>query len=149
MPNIQLLTQVFIFGENTAMLKFPCLVLFIFLSVPALAQNQVKFSEIIPGMKNEWLENECIRLGNKRAAEYMWPEEFSRAKILSKKWEILYDRNGFAKARKIHVQLYGTMNSGRCGMADFFFKENLLGDETWSDVLVYHSVGDIVYVDCE
>jgi hypothetical protein len=131
------------------MVRFLLLFALLCTSAPAFSQNQVRFSDIKRGMQDDELEYQAIKLANKQAAAYQWPEEFSRATIVSSRWTILYDKNGFAKARKIHMQLYGRMLSGKCAMANFIFKQNILPDETFSDKLRYHSVGDILYVDCE
>jgi hypothetical protein len=120
-----------------------------FWAVPALAQNQARFSDIKPGMVNKDLEYQAIREANKRGLTLCWKEDFTKAVIISKKWEYELNKDGFAEARKIHMVLYAVLWSGKCAMTDFTFKQKLLPDDTFSDKLYYQSVGDMVYVECE
>ncbi len=120
-----------------------------FLAVPAFAQNKARFSDIKAGMEDRDLEYQAIREANKRGLMFCWKEDFTKAVIISKKWEYELDKDGFAIARKIHMVLYAVLWSGRCTMTDFTFKQKLLPNETFSDKLYYQSVGDMVYVECE
>jgi hypothetical protein len=119
------------------------------INIQAFSQNKVKFSDIKPGMKDEQLEKEALRIANKRGIDYAWREYYTKAVIISDKWELEYTKNGFLKGRKIHMNLYGKLPQGKCAISDFTFKEKLLPDEKFSDMLYYDHVGDMVYVDCE
>ncbi len=113
------------------------------------AQNQAKFSGIKPGMKDEKLEKMAVKLANKRGMVFDWHEVYYKAVIISDKWELDLDRDGFLKGRKIHMELLSILPSGRCAMTDFTFKQKLLHDEKFSSALYYDRVSDLVYVDCE
>lgn len=119
------------------------------LSTPAFAQNQARFSDIKPGMEDKNLEWQAVREANKRGLMFCWKEDFTKAVIISPKWELDLDKDGFVKARKIHVILYSVLWSGKCAMTDFTFKQKLLPDETFSGQLYYQAVGDMVYAECE
>jgi len=133
------------------MLKYLALILatIILIKQPAAAQNQVRFSDIKPGMTNPSIEKQAIWLANRREANYTRREEYHKAVIISNKWEPDPDKNGFYKGCELHIELYGEMPNGKCIMADFTFIEKLLPNETYSKVLDYGSVGDMVYVECE
>lgn len=114
------------------------------------AQNQARFSNIRPGMKDYEVEREAVRLANKRAREYAWPEEFWKAKIISDHWENIRDEEGNLVAREIHLELYAVMNSGKCAMADFTYREKLKEDgKSTRVVFVYDHIGDMVNIACE
>ncbi len=120
------------------------------LSVTSFAQNQARFSNIIRGMKDADVEREALRLANKKAREYHWPEEFWKAKIISDHWKNFYDEEGNLMAREIHLELYAVMNSGKCAMADFTFREKLHEDGKSTRVMfLYDHIGDMVNVQCE
>lgn len=120
------------------------------LSNPMLAQNKVRFSSIKPGMRDAEIEREAVRLANKQARKYAWPEEFWQAKILSHAWEELRDQDGNLVAREIHIELYAVMNSGKCAMADCAFREKLHEDgKSTRVVFKYHRIGDMVNIPCE
>ncbi len=120
------------------------------ITIPSFAQNQARFSNIKPGMKDADVEREAVRLANKRAREYAWPEEFWKAKIISDHWENIRDEEGYLVAREIHLELYAVMNSGKCAMADFTFRETLEEDGKYSRLkFKYDRIGDMVNVQCE
>ena len=126
------------------------ILLFLLFNVQAMAQNRARFSNIKPGMKDYEVEREAVRLANKRAREYAWPEEFWKAKIISDHWENIRDNEGNLVAREIHLELYAVMNSGKCAMADFTFREKLHEDGKSTRVLfLYDHIGDMVNVACE
>ena len=134
------------------MIKYLSLILaaFVCCAIPARSQNEVRFSSIKAGMKDLDIEREAVRLANKRAIEYHWPEEFWKAKIISDDWEDIFDADGDLAARKIHIELYARMNSGKCAMADFTFKEKLDEDGQFSRILfLYDHIGDMVNIECE
>ena len=118
-------------------------------STGAYAQNAARFSDLKAGMTDRGLELQAIREANKRGIAFCWREDYSKAIIISPKWEMDLDANGYLRARKIHVQLYGTLSNGRCAVTDFTFKQKLLRNEKFSTKLYYESVGDMVYVECE
>ena len=120
------------------------------ITTPAMAQNQARFSNIEPGMKDPDIEREAVRLANKRAREYNWPEEFWKAKIISDHWKTFRDEEGYILAREIHLELYAVMNSGKCAMADFTFRETMEEDGKYSRLKFrYDHIGDMVNVPCE
>jgi len=130
--------------------NFTLLFLLIIFSLSAQAQNQARFSNIKPGMKDADVEREAVRLANKRAREYAWPEEFWKAKIISDHWENIRDEEGYLVAREIHLELYAVMNSGKCAMADFTFRETREEDGKYSRLkFKYDRIGDMVNVQCE
>lgn len=130
--------------------RYLTLLLMLLFAVPATAQNQARFSNIKPGMKDYEVEREAVRLANKRAREYAWPEEFWKAKIISDHWEDIRDHEGYLVAREIHLELYAVMNSGKCAMADFTFREKLHEDGKSTHILfLYDHIGDMVNVQCE
>jgi hypothetical protein len=115
-----------------------------------VAQNQARFSNIQAGMKDYEVEREAVRLANKQARNYNWPEEFWKAKIISDHWKDIRDEDGDLVAREIHLELYAVMNSGKCAMADFTFREKLHEDGKSTRVLfLYDHIGDMVNVACE
>ena len=129
----------------------PLVMLFLFcLAAPSWAQNQARFSKIKAGMKDAEIEREAVRLANKRAHYYAWPEEFWQAKIISDNWEEIRDHDGCLVAREIHIELYAVMNSGKCAMADCTFRQKLIEDGRYSRVkFYYHRIGDMMYIPCE
>lgn len=112
-------------------------------------QNRARFSDIQPGMVNKHLEHQALRLANERATNLRWPLEYKKALIISPKWNLLYDKNGFVKGREIHMQLYCTARSGKCGTADFTFKQRHIADGFYSDRLQYVYAGDFYDTECE
>jgi len=123
---------------------------FLFLAGSACAQNRARFSNIVAGMKDWEVEAEAVKLANKRAREYAWPEEYRKAKIISDHWKNIYDCDGYLIAREIHLELYAIMRSGRCAMADFTFREKLHEDGKSTRVLfLYDHIGDLVFIECE
>src|ERR1039458_9628913 len=118
------------------MIKYlvPVILALLFSWSPASAQNQVKFSKLKPGMRDEFIEREAVRLANKRAMLYAWHEEFRQAKIISDNWEDIIDCDGNLVGREIHIELYATLFSGKCAMADFTFREKLIEDGRYSHI---------------
>lgn len=133
------------------MSKFPAvfIVVMIFSCLRASGQNQARFSDVKPGMTNKALERQAVWLANKRGMNYNWHQRYKKAVIISRKWDLLLDKNGFLKGRRIHMELYAEFPNGKCAMADFSFRQKLLVDETFSDELQYDSAGDIVEIECE
>jgi hypothetical protein len=144
-----LLTIFYLWSKHAQMNKYIVLIIAIFFSASAYAQNQTRFSDIKPGMQDTELEWQAIKEANKRGLTFCWKEDFTKAVIISPKWELEMDSEGFVKWRKIHMVLYAVQWNGRCAITDFTFKQKLLPDETFSDKLYYQSVGDMVYVECE
>ena len=125
------------------------LIAFILVTVPAVAQNKARFSDIKPGMTDKIMEHQAIILANRRGTNFCWHEDYSKAKIISTKWQPDLDKNGFIRGRIIHIELYGQFLNGKCIMTDFTYKQKLLPDDTYSDMLYYDSAGDMVYAECE
>ena len=123
----------------------------VILLVPVLsahAQNQARFSDIKAGMEDEWLEHQALRIANERATDLQWLVEYKRATIISPKWQVILDDNGYLIGRKIHMELYCEEKNGNCKMADFTFKQKYL-DDGYSDRLICIKVGQLFNVDCE
>jgi hypothetical protein len=120
----------------------------IFTTASANAQNLAKFSDIKVGMEDEWLEHQALRIANERATDLQWLVDYKKAKIISKKWQVILDDNGYLIGRKIHMELYCEEKNGNCKMADFTFKQKYL-DEGYSDRLICIKVGQLFNVDCE
>ncbi len=118
-------------------------------SYPCFAQNLARFGDIRPGMADKKLEKQAVWLANRRGLNYNWREVYKKAVIISHKWEPELDKDGFMKGRKIHMELYAELPTGRCAMTDFTFRQKVLPDETFTHELYYVSVGDMVYIDCE
>lgn len=121
----------------------------ILLNTPVFSQNEATFGGIKPGMVNREIERQAIRVANKRCGDFGWQEEYYRAVIISHEWQRDLDKNGFLKGRKIHIELLAKKPNGKCVMADFTFRQKLLGDGTFSQRLIYDGTDDLVYVDCE
>ena len=101
-------------------------------------------------MHNRFIEQEAVRLANRQARNYQWPEEFYKAKIISRRWHNFYAPDGCVIARVIHIELYAHMRSGRCAMVDVTYKEKLDADGPNSRILfLYDKIGDMVNVECE
>lgn len=133
------------------MLKYFALIflnLFI-LSSSAFAQNLAKYSDIVPGMEDRDIERQAVHLANKQGTNYHWPEEYEQATIISRKWDLVVDNDGFSIGRKIHAVLYGKLPGGKCIMTDFTFIQKLQPNEIYSGTLSYGSVVDMVVVECE
>jgi hypothetical protein len=124
--------------------------IFILLSMGhiAQAQNLVKFSEIKSGMKDEYLEDQGLKIANNRAVNLRCPEEYTKAVILSYKWEKDYDKWGDLAGRQIHMQLYCVKRDG-CGMAEYTFRQKYEGRGNFEDKLRFVKVSYMYNVACE
>lgn len=128
---------------------FVAFLLLVFISVlSANAQNRVKFSGIKAGMEDEWLEHQALRIANERATDLHWLAEYKRATIISDKWQVILDGEGYLIGRKIHMELYCVLPEGNCKMADFTFKQKYKDGE-YQDRLICIKVGQLFNVDCE
>ena len=112
------------------------------------AQNKITFHDIKPGMKDEWLERQALRIANERATNLHWLAEYKRAKIISQKWTVVRDYDGYPLGRTIDIELYCIKPNGDCAMADFVFKQKYK-DEEYSDRLICLHVGEFINIDCE
>ena len=137
-------------AKQYGMIKYFIALLFvIFIAVlPATAQNKAKFSDIRPGMEDEWLEHQALRIANERATDLHWLAEYKRATIISKKWQVILDNEGYLVGRKIHMELYCVEPNGNCQIADFTFKQKYKDGE-YKDRLICTHVGELFNVDCE
>ena len=125
------------------------LVFIVFLhNIPAIAQNQARFSDIKAGMRNKQLERQALRIANERATDLHWLAEYKKATIISKKWQPILNDEGYLVGRKIHMELYCVEQNGNCEIADFTFKQKYKG-EGYSDRVICIKVGQLYNVDCE
>jgi len=115
---------------------------------PACAQNKITFHDIKAGMKDERLERQALRIANERATNLHWLAEYKMAKIISQKWTVVRDYDGYPLGRTIDIELYCVKPNGDCAMADFVFKQKYK-DEEFSDRLICLHVGDFINIDCE
>lgn len=128
---------------------FSVIICSLVVSATVNAQNKVRFSEIKAGMTDKALEKDALKIANKRGIDYCWREYYTKAVITSEKWEMAYNKNGFLVGRRIHMMLYGKLPEGKCVISDFTFKEKLLPDEKFSNILYYDHVGEMVHVECD
>ncbi len=115
---------------------------------PAYAQNKASFHNIKPGIKDEWLEHQALRVANERATNMHWLAEYKKAKIISQNWEVVRDYDGYPLGRVINMELYCEKPNGDCAMVAFAFKQKYK-DEEYSDHLICLHVGDFINIDCE
>jgi hypothetical protein len=147
--------RIFIFETNPRVASFMkkksvLILLIIVLYVhPAIAQNRARFSNIVPGMRVKWIEQEAVRLANQLAGNRRCPEEYSKAKILSYDWMFELDKWGWVTGRKLHIELYAEFPDGHCGMADFIFREKLMPNDEFAHKLQFEKMGDMYTIDCE
>ena len=113
------------------------------------AQNLARFSNIKPGMQDGDIERRAVKIANQRAWDLRCPEDYTKAIIISHKWKHELDRNGFVTGRVIHLELYCERPDGKCGMADFIFKQKHLGEGAYTQRLFFVAMGDMVTIDCE
>ena len=122
----------------------------IVLSIPvSFAQNLARFSDIRPGMTDGEIEQRAVKIANQRAWDLRCPEDYTQAVIISHKWKQELDRDGFVTGRVIHLELYCERPEGKCGMADFVFKQKHLGEGEYTRKLFFVAMGDMVTIDCE
>jgi len=113
------------------------------------AQNRARFSDFKAGMTDEGLVKQALKTANERALNLRCPETYTRGVILSYNWINELDKNGFIKARRIHIELYCEKPDGRCAIADYTFKQKHDIDDVFSSRLIFEKVGSMYYVDCE
>ena len=132
------------------MLKYIIAFLFSLIAtiLSASAQNGVKFSDIKAGMKNRQLERQALRIANERATDLHWLAEYKKATIISKKWQLILNDEGYLAGRKISMELYCVEQNGNCEIADFTFKQKYT-DEGYSERLICIKIGQFINVDCE
>ncbi len=133
------------------MIKHCALILLaiVLLSSRTFSQNHAKFKDIVPGMVDGDIEQRAIKIANQRAIDLRCPEDYTKAVIISRKWKHELDRNGFVTGRVIHLELYAEFPEGKCGMADFIFKQKYTDEGGYSRKLFFISMGDMFTVECE
>lgn len=121
----------------------------VLLSSIAFSHNHAKFNDIVPGMVDGDIEQRAIKIANQRAIDLRCPEDYTKAVIISHKWKHELDKNGFVTGRVIHLELYAEFPEGKCGMADFIFKQKYTYEGGYSRKLFFVSMGDMFTVECE
>jgi hypothetical protein len=120
-----------------------------FCGTVCFGQNGARFDAIKPGMYDEQLVQQALKIANQRAVNMRCPERYIKGVILSYQWHNVVDREGFVTGRKIHVELYCERPGEMCGMADFTFLERYVAAGAFSDRLVFVRNGNTYAVDCE
>ena len=117
------------------------------ITIPGLAQNHARFSDIKPGMVNRELEYAGVREANKKAAQLGCREEYTQATITSASWELFYE-DGELLGRKIHMEVYGRTWEGQCGVTHFLFRQKYLGHHEYAK-LKCDEINDFYTLECE
>jgi hypothetical protein len=108
-----------------------------------------KYSDIKANMTDANLEKQALDLVNEKATNEKWNEKYTKAKIVSKDWEVVKNEiTGAVLKRKIYMSLYGVWPNGKCKSVGFGFFQDYDGNK-FSSNLQYNSIGDMKQVECE
>ncbi len=108
-----------------------------------------KYGDIKANMTDANLEKQGLALVNEKATNEKWNEKYTKAKIISKDWEVVKNKvTGAVLHRKIYMSLYGVWPNGKCKAVEFGFLQDFDGVK-FSSKLQYNSIGDMTQVECE
>lgn len=123
--------------------------MFLLLTVLTRGQNYARYSDIKPAMHDIYLENEGLRLANRRAAAIKCQEIYENAVIVSDGWQVVRDCNDDVTGLELHMELYGRTYDGKCGLTHLVFRRRLRGDDTFADKMTISHMGDFYNMECE
>ena len=124
---------------------------FILCSATSLfSQTKKHFVDFTPGMQNESLQQQALDAVNQKAENEKWKERYTKATILSTDWEIQQNEyTGSIICRKLYMVLYGVWSDGKCKAVEFSFRQDYAGAGTFSESLLYNSIGDMTDIECD
>ncbi len=132
--------------------RYFILALFVILCTATSLFSQTKnhFSDFKSGMQDESIQQQALNAVNQKAENEKWKERYSKATILSTDWEIQQNEyTGNIICRKLYMVLYGVWPDGKCKAVKFGFRQDYTGGGTFSENLLYNSIGDMTDIECD